>query len=525
MIAKLRETILKPDTMFKKPLIVGGLGLTLGVSLWQTLVPSLSDVLGLATWGAIALGAGAWWLNKRNVQPLDVGPAFPEVVNRETVNAAIADAGAAIDQFAAAVTDTATRPTQYEEAIAHLRQKQRRLSTAVDRTQLNGVVIGAKGVGKTALVAQLASQSWASDPYSMIFLDTTAILMAPANGVLQASTVDVDSVVATLRHADVVLFATEGDVTASEFSVVQALLAENHEVVLVFNKQDQYLPTERLDILNRIRERLVAHLDADKIVSTSAVTTKLKVRQHQADGAVTERMDERPPNVDSLAQQVQTVLTQNPERLVWNSTLRQVHQLKQDVQQQWHRLRREQALPVIEKYQWVAAAAAFANPLPSFDLVATGAINAQLVADLGEVYEQPFSLDQATVTTRNLGELMVKLGLVELTTQAIAPLLKTHVLTFAAGGAVQGLSAAYLTHVAGLSLIQYFEERSVLAAKDAEAEWNLERLGQIVSDVFHSYQRGSFLQSLVDNGIKRFAARVGEQPMAAKVATPSMVEG
>ena len=33
---------------------------------------------------------------------------------------------------------------------------------------------------------------------------------------------------------------------------------------------------------------------------------------------------------------------------------------------------------MMEKYQWIAAAAAFANPVSSLDLLATAAINAQM---------------------------------------------------------------------------------------------------------------------------------------------------
>ncbi|MEB3230727.1 MAG: DUF697 domain-containing protein, partial [Leptolyngbyaceae bacterium] len=125
---------------------------------------------------------------------------------------------------------------------------------------------------------------------------------------------------------------------------------------------------------------------------------------------------------------------------------------------------------------------------------------------------------QAKVATGTLAELMVKLGLVELATQTIAPLLKTHTLTFAAGGAVQGISAAYLTHVAGLSVIQYLEELGVAQAvrgdrpaQDGAASlgWNLDRLGQIMQQVFQTYQRGDFLQGLVDQGIKQFSDRWG----------------
>jgi len=74
-------------------------------------------------------------------------------------------------------------------------------------------------------------------------------------------------------------------------------------------------------------------------------------------------------------------------------------------------VRRDRAPPVAEQYQWIAAAAAFANP-PALDLLATAAINAQLVMELGAIYQQKFSLQQAQAVAGTLGS--DKLGLVEL---------------------------------------------------------------------------------------------------------------
>ncbi|HEY9646398.1 MAG TPA: YcjF family protein, partial [Chroococcidiopsis sp.] len=172
-----------------------------------------------------------------------------------------------------------------------------------------------------------------------------------------------------------------------------------------------------------------------------------------------------------------------------------------EVQTALNRLRRDRALPLIEQAQWIAAAAAFANPVPSLDLVATAAINAQLVVDLGAIYQQSFSIEQGKVVAGNLAGQMVKLGLVEITSQAIAPLLKSHAVTYVAGGVMQGLSAAYLTRMAGLCLVEYFEERSLNPS--ASAPFQLDRLIQSLKAVFQANQRTAFLQTLVKQGLSR----------------------
>ena len=525
MIARLQETLLKPDTLLKKPFIVGGLGLTLGAALWHTVVPSFSDMLGMATWSAIALGAGAWWLSKRDIKAIDLSPTLPSTINQEVVESALAELKDYLNQFASAVKETATHPAKYQNAIAQLQSRHSQLLATLERTQLQCSVVGMKGCGKTSLIEKLntAGAGQAVDPVShfLLFSDNNVLSQA-LNQKTILGQADPQRLTQQLcesnLNADLVAFVSDGDLTASEFSYVQTLLKQGHTMVMIFNKQDRYLPTERLDILNRIRDRLVGQLDAESIVPTSAIASRIKVRQHQPDGSIVERFDETPADITALATQIQALLANNPKTLVWKTVLRQTHQLRCDVREQWNLLNRDRALPIIEKYQWLVAAAAFANPVPSLDLVATGAINVQLLTDLGTMYDQPLSLEQAKIETRTLAELMVKLWLVESATQAIAPLLKTHVLTFAAAGAAQGLSAAYLTHIAGLSLIQYFEEQAALGTSATEEGWNFDRLGQIIQQVVQTYQRGQFLQNLVNQGLAKFTAQGPSQSTAAAVS-------
>jgi hypothetical protein len=196
------------------------------------------------------------------------------------------------------------------------------------------------------------------------------------------------------------------------------------------------------------------------------------------------------------------VLATEGQQLILNTVQRHALALKAATLTELNQLRRDRALPVIEQSQWVAAGAAFANPVPSLDLLATAAINTQLIMDLAAIYQQPFSLEQAKTVAATLASQMVKLGLVEMTSQAIAPLLKSHALTYVAGGLMQGVSAAYLTRLAGLSLVAYFEECSQTQAASAEG-FSFDRLTQTLKAVFQDNQRTAFLQTLVKQGIAR----------------------
>jgi uncharacterized protein len=126
------------------------------------------------------------------------------------------------------------------------------------------------------------------------------------------------------------------------------------------------------------------------------------------------------------------------------------------------------------------------------------------VIDLGAIYQQKFSLDRAQTAASAMGEVMLKLGLVEVCTQTIAGLLKTNAATYVAGGLVQGLSAAYLTRIAGLTLVEYFEAQDLLAPEAAKA-WNLDLLGTTLQKVFQANQRIAYLQTIFQQGIDRLA--------------------
>ena len=118
-----------------------------------------------------------------------------------------------------------------------------------------------------------------------------------------------------------------------------------------------------------------------------------------------------------------------------------------------------------------------------------------MLVDLSGVYQQKFSLEQGQTAASTLGKLMVQLGLVELSTQAIAGILKSNAFTYAAGGALQGISAAYLTRIAGLSLVAYFQEQEAIL--DTKEGFNLDRLTAKLKQVFQDNQRKAFLQGFV----------------------------
>ncbi|MBK1987485.1 DUF697 domain-containing protein [Sphaerospermopsis aphanizomenoides BCCUSP55] len=425
---------------------------------------------------ALAVGGGFWLLQKnRPGEQLD-----DIVVDRASVESAITKTEAIINQLA---QEAINHP-----ALATLREQLEQLRLELDRREIQIAVTGGKSVGKSTII-QILKNVEALSKNSLHFSETAPLF----TGISENS----DAVILSeLQKSDFVLFLTNGDLTDSEFQVLQQLKAVKQSVLLVFNKQDQYITDERATVLHSLKQRV-----SGNVVATSASPLPVKVRKHEADGSVNEWLEQPTPNIQELTAQLTEVLAQQKQQLVCTTTMRKVLLHKAEAKDYLNSIRRDRSTPIIEQNQWIAAAAAFANPVPALDILATAAINAQMVMDLGNIYQQKISLEQAQQVAGTMGSLMLKLGLVELSTRAVTGILKTNAVTFVAGGMVEGVSAAYLTRVAGLSLVEYFEQQEI--ALETGNGLNLEKLRQVLQTVFQQNQKIAVLEAFVKQGVKR----------------------
>lgn len=461
----------------QKPILIGGLGLSLGLAVlsrWQASVFDLGEWL---FWGAIAVGGLMLWKQQQPKLELD-NPKNP--LSKPDVEKAISTA----KQWVSALQQEAP-----EQSFSGYNNTLQKLQTEFERRDLTGVITGGRGAGKTALLKQLQNlnlncQLTETPP---LFTDLGSYDQAAQNQVFAA---------------DFVLFLVTGDLMASQWSTLQHWLQARQKIILLFNKQDQYQSEQRELILTQLRKHVSGAIAAGDVIAITAAPQPIKVKQIQADGSTSEYLEQPNPDLGILQPYLETLLgdADLTQQLVWSTIWRNARLVQHNAKQTLNQIRKKRALPILEKYQWLAAGATFANPVAALDLLATAAVTAQMIMDLGSIYHQRISLSQAQAIATALGKQMIQLGLVELSTQAIAGILKTNMVTYVAGGAVQGVSAAYLTHIAGLSLIQYFQEQDPLTSAD---QMNFEKLGQILKTMFEQNQRSQFLQAFSQNILAR----------------------
>jgi uncharacterized protein len=463
------------------------------------------------------LGSGiAWGYSQLKSNPQTTLVAR-KPVTIDGVKTALIEAEKVVNQVAAELQTLSTDDADHADSaqqVSALRSQLQDILVALKRDELRLAILGGKGVGKTSLY-QWLNEQWLQGPdlrdlsHKLQLCDTPELFSTREE--------DQQKALKTALSSDLVLFLVQGDLLESELKLLQALNRAYRRTVVVINKQDQYLPKEQEDILAKIRDRVSGMIAKEDIMMIATQPRPIKVRQHQEDGEVKEWIEEPSPQVKTLTERLQYILINDAQKLIIASSLGSAEALKVQARHKLNEKRRTIAMPIVDRAQWVVAGTAFATPFPALDLLATAAINGQMVVELSNLYQQKFSLEQAKQIAKNMAEIMIKLGIVEVSTQAIASVLKTNALTYMAGGALQGVSGAYLTRIAGLSLMTYWEEESNLAATPTAAV-KLDRLSTIVKSVFQQNQRTAFLQGFATTAIEQILQK---QPEVVEISQES----
>lgn len=470
-------------TKLRQPILAGTIGLAFTGWVLDLLSPWLGEPLrglGILSVGAIAVGT-TFWLRQKPSTVLDAQPE----ASAKSIQQQLAAAQQIIEQLEA----------EAGQIQNELRARVAQVTTELDRQDARLAVIGSGRVGKTSLAQHLAVQWVPGLQHKCSLQEMPSLFVGTVAGLAQEQVARTASLT-----SDLVLFVVGADLTQPEYQALEDLVAQSKRTVLVFNKRDQYLPFQQSIVLKQIQKSVEEILSAADVVAIAAAPGAVKVRQHQPDGSVEEHLEHPQPQIEPLTERLSQILAQEKDQLVLHSTLHQALALRAAAQGQLNQVRRNRALPLVEQFQWIAAATAFTNPLPTLDLLAAAAITAKMVLDLATLYQQKLSLAQAQAFAKTLAGLMLKLGLVEFSTQTLGSLLKSHSMTFVAGGAVQGVSAAYLTRLAGLSLIEHFQ---ALSERQTSDKVSLEGLGQTLQAVFQQNQRLTFLKSLVNQALNR----------------------
>lgn len=381
------------------------------------------------------------------------------------------------------------------------------LAQDFSRRQFQVVVFGVGASGKTSLVNALVGRMvgdvgptvgttavgqsyncWLPNLERGLLVTDTPGLLEPGVGGTERE----QAARQLATDADLLLFVVDSDLTESEYQVLCSLADIGKRLILVFNKTDLYIIDDRALILKRLRDWGREWLWAEDVVAIAANPKPLRLASGQ--------MVQPEPDLLALMQRITTILQLEGDDLLADNLLLQSQRLSHQVRDRIDAERRLKANQVVVRYQWMGAGVIWATPVV-IDLLATAAINTQMVIAIAKVYDCELSREQGQTLARSLAKTLGGLGIVKGVMEIFTRALEFSVAGYVVGKTAQSISTAYLTRIAGQSFIEYFRNGQ---------DWGDGGMAEVVQQQFHLNQRDQFVRAFIREAIIQLPETLGE---------------
>ncbi|MBE9078880.1 GTP-binding protein [Romeria aff. gracilis LEGE 07310] len=443
----------------------------------------LVGLIVLAALGVIAYYAWLFLRPRRRSQPQ------PPATRVEAAEANLQ----AVRQQVAQIQDTVAQQA--------LQQQSQGLADRFIRQSFHLVVFGTGSAGKTSLVNALMGEI--AGPVAPTLGTTTVgqtyrlavpglsqeVWLTDTPGLLEAGVAGTErsrQAKQLATSADLLLFVIDDDIHRAEYEPLQALAQIGKRAILVLNKIDRYPDADRQILLQRLRDRASGLLAPEDVVAIAA--------QPQAVPLSEGGWFQPEPDIARLIDRIIAILRSEGADLMADSLLLQSQQLSENARTLLTAQRQQQADAIVDRYQWIGAGVLAATPLPVVDMLATAAVNTQMVVELGKVYGVEVSIEDAKTLALSLAKTLTGLGIVKGAMQLLAVGLQTNLATAVAGKLVQGVSAAYLTRIAGKSFIEYFQQHQ---------DWGDGGMQAVIERQYQLNRRDDFLRQFLQTAIER----------------------
>ncbi|MGB3534689.1 MAG: DUF697 domain-containing protein [Microcoleaceae cyanobacterium] len=383
------------------------------------------------------------------------------------------------------------------------------IKTALLQGDLRVVVFGTGSAGKTSLVNSLigrivgevsapmgttsAGETYQLNlqglPRNIQITDTPGILEAGEFGSQRA---EIARNLAT--EADLLLFVVDNDLRQSEYQPLKILAEIGKRSLLVFNKTDLYPEADQNIILNHLKETVKDVINSEDIIAIAAAPQSVNL-------PTGERI-QPDPEVLPLIDRIVAVLRSEGEDLIADNILLQSQRLGESTRQLIENQRRKQAEKIVSRYQWICAGVVAATPLPGVDLLATAAVNTQMVIEIGKIYGCELNADRGRELAISLAKTLGSLGIVKGAIQLMTTALHFHVGTLIFAKAIQGITTAYLTRIAGKSFIEYFRQ---------DQDWGDGGITEVVQQQFQLIRKEEFIKQFVKDALIRVIEPLKQQ--------------
>ncbi len=399
---------------------------------------------------------------------------------------------------------------QIEDRVAQeaFLKRSQEIEANLTRGEVKVVVFGTGSAGKTSLVNSLLGEivgkvdpimgtTKAGQTYNLKLQGVTrGILITDTPGILEAGVAGTEREELARQlatEADLLLFVVDNDLRQSEYEPLRNLAQIGKRSLLIFNKIDLYTENDKEIILEQLRQRVRDFIPAIDVITIAANPQPVELR--------TGKIIEPEPEITPLIKRLVAVLRAEGEDLIADNILLQSQRLGEEARKIIDRQRRRDADKIIDRYQWIGAGVIAITPLPVVDMLATAAVNAQMVVEIGQIYGCELNMERGKDLALSLGKTLVSLGVVKGAADLLGRALQFHFATYIIGKAIQAVSAAYLTRIAGKSFVEYFRQ---------DQDWGDGGITEVVQRQFQLSRRDEFVKAFVKDAIAKVVKPIAD---------------
>jgi uncharacterized protein len=243
----------------------------------------------------------------------------------------------------------------------------------------------------------------------------------------------------------------------------------------------------------QLRDRVQGFIPAEDVIAVSAQPLTVRLDNGQ--------VIDPEPEVIPLLRRLAAVLRAEGEDLIADNILLQSQRLGDEARRLIDNQRRRQAEKVVDRFGWASAGVVAMTPLPMIDLLGAAAVNAQMVVEVGRIYGCELNMDRGRELALSLAKTLTSLGIIKGATELLTTALEFNAATIVVSRAVQGISAAYLTRIAGRSFIEYFRHNQ---------DWGDGGITEVVQRQFQLNRKEEFIKSFIQEALAKVVKPLAE---------------
>ena len=289
------------------------------------------------------------------------------------------------------------------------------------------------------------------------------------------------------NRSDLVMFVLDGDITDTERTALETLLAQGRPVLVVLNKSDLYTRDELDALLDSVRRKVEGLVQAQNVIAAAAEPRPQQVVSVAEDGSETSSQRRRPPDVDALRVRLWDIFEAEGKTLAALNASLFAAALSDQVGERILSARRKLGDRLVRTYCVGKGVAVAFNPVPIADLFAAAFIDVGMVMHLSKVYGLPLSQKEAGSLVRVIvveaAALMGTVWALHLVSSALK--VGTLGLSTILTGGAQGAIAYYSTYVVGNVAAEYLSQGK---------SWGSGGPKKVVTEILESLDQETVLQ-------------------------------